>query len=80
MVLCRFVKQPEHLLYDFESATKKLGSERAEQGSYLFRSLMNSNAQLAFGSDWPVSVPIQIYFWLLTFSKPHLPLSSSRCS
>ncbi|XP_059304717.1 protein LONG AFTER FAR-RED 3 isoform X2 [Lycium ferocissimum] len=46
--------QPDHLLDDADSATKKLGSERAERGSYLFKSLLTNNAQLAFGSDWPV--------------------------
>ncbi|KAF3434288.1 hypothetical protein FNV43_RR25391 [Rhamnella rubrinervis] len=46
--------QPEHLLDDFECATKKLGLDRAQRGSYLFQSLLTSNAQLAFGSDWPV--------------------------
>ncbi|ONI20834.1 hypothetical protein PRUPE_2G036100 [Prunus persica] len=47
--------QPEHLLDDAESATKKLGIDRAQKGSYLFRSLLASNGQLAFGSDWPVA-------------------------
>ncbi|XP_062093168.1 protein LONG AFTER FAR-RED 3 isoform X2 [Humulus lupulus] len=47
--------QPEHLLYDFESATKKLGFDRAQKGSYLFGSLLSGNATLAFGSDWPVA-------------------------
>ncbi|KAB1201210.1 Transcription initiation factor TFIID subunit 2 [Morella rubra] len=47
--------QPEHLLYDADSAAKKLGTDRAQKGSYLFRSLLASNAQLAFGSDWPVA-------------------------
>ncbi|XP_047265175.1 protein LONG AFTER FAR-RED 3 isoform X5 [Capsicum annuum] len=46
--------QPDHLLDDADSATKKLGSERAERGAYLFKSLLTNNAQLAFGSDWPV--------------------------
>ncbi|KAM3379207.1 protein LONG AFTER FAR-RED 3 isoform X1 [Capsicum galapagoense] len=46
--------QPDHLLDDADSATKKLGSERADRGAYLFKSLMMNNAQLAFGSDWPV--------------------------
>ncbi|KAL8143308.1 hypothetical protein V2J09_016340 [Rumex salicifolius] len=46
--------QPAHLLYDADSAIKKLGRERAEQGSYLFHSLATGNAMLAFGSDWPV--------------------------
>ncbi|CAN4076187.1 unnamed protein product [Withania somnifera] len=47
--------QPDHLLDDADSASKKLGSERAEMGSYLFKSLLTNNAQLAFGSDWPVA-------------------------
>lgn len=55
-------QQPEHLLDDLESATKKLGFNRAQKGSYLFRSLLSSNVELAFGSDWPVSIMIQIYF------------------
>uniref|UniRef100_A0A2P2KGQ0 Exoenzymes regulatory protein aepA n=1 Tax=Rhizophora mucronata TaxID=61149 RepID=A0A2P2KGQ0_RHIMU len=46
--------QPDHLLDDADSATKKLGIDRAMRGSYLFRSLLASNAQLALGSDWPV--------------------------
>nr|XP_016459363.1 PREDICTED: putative amidohydrolase YtcJ isoform X3 [Nicotiana tabacum] len=47
--------QPDHLLDDADSASKKLGCERAERGSYLFKSLLTKNAQLAFGSDWPVA-------------------------
>ncbi|GAB2217722.1 hypothetical protein Droror1_Dr00000930 [Drosera rotundifolia] len=47
--------QPEHLLYDADSAIKKLGEERAQKGSYLFHSLLANNAELAFGSDWPVA-------------------------
>lgn len=48
------LKQPDHLLDDADSAIKKLGVERAQKGSYLFKSLLASNAQLTFGSDWPV--------------------------
>ncbi|VFQ61397.1 unnamed protein product [Cuscuta campestris] len=47
--------QPDHLLDDADSAIKKLGLKRAEEGSYLFKSLLANNAQLAFGSDWPVA-------------------------
>ncbi|KAL7083747.1 hypothetical protein ACP275_14G181500 [Erythranthe tilingii] len=47
--------QPDHLLDDAGSATKKLGIERAHGGSYLFNSLLAGNAQLALGSDWPVA-------------------------
>ncbi|KAJ7005009.1 protein LONG AFTER FAR-RED 3 isoform X1 [Populus alba x Populus x berolinensis] len=47
--------QPDHLLDDGDSAAKKLGVDRAQQGSYLFHSLLASNARLALGSDWPVA-------------------------
>ncbi|CAM0885086.1 unnamed protein product [Alopecurus aequalis] len=47
--------QPDHLLDDADSAGKKIGIERAERSSYLFRSLSAGGAHLAFGSDWPVS-------------------------
>ncbi|KAJ1287093.1 hypothetical protein BS78_03G403900 [Paspalum vaginatum] len=47
--------QPDHLLDDANSAGNKIGSERAERSSYTFRSLLTGGAQLAFGSDWPVS-------------------------
>ncbi|KAK1279063.1 hypothetical protein QJS04_geneDACA007388 [Acorus gramineus] len=46
--------QPEHLLDDAHSAEKKIGVDRACAGSYLFQSLLNNNAKIAFGSDWPV--------------------------
>ncbi|KAG6502634.1 hypothetical protein ZIOFF_034920 [Zingiber officinale] len=47
--------QPDHLLDDAEPAEKKLGIVRAQSGSYLFKSLFDSNATVAFGSDWPVA-------------------------
>ncbi|ESQ44865.1 hypothetical protein EUTSA_v10010237mg [Eutrema salsugineum] len=47
--------QPDHLLDDADTAPKKLGFDRAQKESYLFQSLLNSNALLAFGSDWPVA-------------------------
>ncbi|CAN1813684.1 Protein LONG AFTER FAR-RED 3 [Linum perenne] len=47
--------QPDHLLDDADTAPKKLGTERSLTGSYLFRSLQDSNAPLALGSDWPVA-------------------------
>nr|XP_043619515.1 protein LONG AFTER FAR-RED 3 isoform X2 [Erigeron canadensis] len=48
--------QPDHLLDDADSAVKKIGIERAQKGSYLFQSLHASNALVAFGSDWPISI------------------------
>ncbi|CAM8917138.1 unnamed protein product [Rhodiola kirilowii] len=47
--------QPDHLLDDADSAAKKLGIERANGGSYLFKTLLAHNAELTFGSDWPVA-------------------------
>ncbi|CAN0863326.1 Protein LONG AFTER FAR-RED 3 [Linum grandiflorum] len=47
--------QPDHLLDDADTASKKLGTERAQTGSYLFHSLLDSNTPLALGSDWPVA-------------------------
>uniref|UniRef100_A0A7N0UCH5 Amidohydrolase 3 domain-containing protein n=1 Tax=Kalanchoe fedtschenkoi TaxID=63787 RepID=A0A7N0UCH5_KALFE len=47
--------QPDHLLDDADSAAKKLGIERANRGSYLFKTLLSQNAELSFGSDWPVA-------------------------
>ncbi|TYH68108.1 hypothetical protein ES332_D06G236400v1 [Gossypium tomentosum] len=47
--------QPDHLLDDADAAIRKLGVDRAQKGSYLFRSLLSSNALLALGSDWPVT-------------------------
>ncbi|CAH8337914.1 unnamed protein product [Eruca vesicaria subsp. sativa] len=47
--------QPDHLLDDADTAPKKLGFDRAEKESYLFQSLLNGNALVAFGSDWPVA-------------------------
>ncbi|XP_004514888.1 protein LONG AFTER FAR-RED 3 isoform X2 [Cicer arietinum] len=47
--------RPDHLLDDANSAGKKLGDDRAERESYLFKSLLDSNALVAFGSDWPVA-------------------------
>ncbi|KAJ1413519.1 Metal-dependent hydrolase [Sesbania bispinosa] len=46
--------QPDQLLDDADSASKKLGKDRAEKESYLFQSLLENNALVAFGSDWPV--------------------------
>ncbi|KAH7860098.1 hypothetical protein Vadar_009293 [Vaccinium darrowii] len=46
--------QPDHLLDDADSAIRKLGVERAQRGSYLFRSLLALGGKLSFGSDWPV--------------------------
>ncbi|KAG2594248.1 hypothetical protein PVAP13_5NG632700 [Panicum virgatum] len=47
--------QPDHLLDDADFAAKKIGFDRAQRSSYTFRSLLAGGAQLAFGSDWPVS-------------------------
>lgn len=46
--------QPYHLIDDGRWAEKRIGAERAK-GSYAFRTLLDSGAVLAFGSDWEVA-------------------------
>jgi predicted amidohydrolase YtcJ len=46
--------QPYHVIDDGRWAEKRIGPERAA-GTYAFRSLLDSGARLAFGSDWPVA-------------------------
>ena len=46
--------QPYHAADDGRWAEKRLGAERVKD-SYVFRSLLDSKATLAFGSDWPVA-------------------------
>jgi len=46
--------QPIHLVDDGRWAEKRVGPE-VIKGTYAFRSLLDSGAMLAFGSDWPVA-------------------------
>ena len=46
--------QPYHSIDDGRWAEKRIGPERAK-GTYAFRSLVDSGAVLAFGSDWDVA-------------------------
>ncbi len=46
--------QPYHAIDDGRFAEKRIGPERL-QLSYAWRSLLDSGAVLAFGSDWPVA-------------------------
>jgi hypothetical protein len=46
--------QPYHCIDDGVWAEKRIGRERAK-GAYAFRSLIDSGAALAFGSDWFVA-------------------------
>lgn len=46
--------QPYHLIDDGRWAEKRIGPERAKT-TYAFRSLLDSGAVLAFGSDWDVA-------------------------
>lgn len=46
--------QPYHAIDDGRWAIKRLGPERLKT-SYAWRSLLDSGAVLAFGSDWPVA-------------------------
>lgn len=51
--------QPWHLMDDGRWAERTLGVERAKN-SYSFRSLLDSGATLAFGSDWFVAPPVPL--------------------
>jgi predicted amidohydrolase YtcJ len=46
--------QPYHCIDDGRWAEKRIGPERAK-GTYAFRTLLDTGAVLAFGSDWPVA-------------------------
>jgi predicted amidohydrolase YtcJ len=46
--------QPYHAADDGRWCEKRLGAERSK-GAYVFRSLLDSGAVLAFGSDWTVA-------------------------
>lgn len=46
--------QPYHLMDDGRWAEKRIGPERAKT-AYAFRTLLDSGAHLAFGSDWDVA-------------------------
>lgn len=46
--------QPYHLADDGRWAEKRLGPDRVKN-SYVFRSLLDAGARLAFGSDWTVA-------------------------
>lgn len=46
--------QPYHAIDDGRWAEEIIGSERIKT-TYAFKSLLNNNAKLAFGSDWPVA-------------------------
>ena len=48
--------QPYHAIDDGRWAERVIGAERAK-GTYAFRSLLDANARLAFGSDWFVAPP-----------------------
>ncbi len=55
--------QPYHCIDDGRWAKKRIGPERAKT-TYAFRSLLDSGATLAFGSDWdvaPMNVLMGIY-------------------
>ena len=54
--------QPFHEADDGRWADKRLGPERSKD-SYVFRSLLDAGAKLAFGTDWPVA-PLHPFYGL----------------
>ena len=65
--------QPDHVLEDAEAARRKLGKERADKESYLFKSLLDANALVPMGSDSPVSM----WHLLTTHVYAHVHVSHS---
>ncbi|WP_310593364.1 amidohydrolase [Pedomonas mirosovicensis] len=52
--------QPTHATSDWQMAEKRLGHDRLE-GAYAWRTVLNTGAKLAFGSDFPVESPNPFY-------------------
>lgn len=69
--------QPYHCIDDGRWAEKRIGPERAKT-SYAFRSLLDSGAQLAFGSDWDVA-PMEPLMGIYA-AVTRIPLDGSRPS
>jgi predicted amidohydrolase YtcJ len=67
--------QPYHCIDDGRWAEKRIGPERAKT-SYAFRSLVDSGAQLAFGSDWDVA-PMEPLMGIYA-AVTRIPLDGSR--
>ncbi|MDX2048425.1 MAG: amidohydrolase [Chitinophagaceae bacterium] len=51
--------QPYHAIDDGRWAAKRLDDARL-QGTYAFKSLLNANAAVTFGSDWPVAPAVPL--------------------
>jgi len=50
---------PLHLLDDADMMLEKLGEMRSGAGrSYAFKSMLESNVSVVFGSDWPLVAPL----------------------
>ncbi|KAJ1019916.1 hypothetical protein NDA16_004197 [Ustilago loliicola] len=49
--------QPTHCTSDMGYVESRIGHERAAHGAYAWSSLLNANASLALGSDFPVELP-----------------------
>ena len=52
--------QPYHAVDDGRWAERVIGAERLG-GTYAFRSLLDADAKLAFGSDWFVAPPVPLF-------------------
>nr|CDI56546.1 amidohydrolase family protein [Melanopsichium pennsylvanicum 4] len=49
--------QPTHCTSDMGYVESRIGRQRASNGAYAWKSLLNANARLALGSDFPVELP-----------------------
>jgi predicted amidohydrolase YtcJ len=60
--------QPVHQTSDMNMAEARLGSARLT-GAYAWRSMVQSGARLAFGSDFPVESPDPWAGWAVSFTR-----------
>ena len=63
--------QPSHAIDDGRWAERRIGAERAKT-TYAFRSLLDSGATLAFGTDWTVA-PLNPLFSVYAAVTRHTP-------
>jgi len=66
--------QPTHATSDLRWAEQRIGRQRAQQGAYAWRSLLNAGATVIFGTDFPVEPirPVEgIYSAVTRQSREH---------
>ena len=69
--------QPTHATSDMRWAEDRIGHQRAQQGAYAWRTLLNAGATVIFGTDFPVEPirPVEGIYSAVTRQSP----SSRAC-